>query len=60
MTGPIQSVLGVEAQCVIKKLRTGLPVRFTNPSGACSMCCAVIEIDNKSGKAVSIESYEIK
>lgn len=60
MTGPIQSVLGVEAQCVIKKLRTGLPVRFTNPSGPCSMCCAVIEIDNKSGKAVSIESYEIK
>lgn len=60
MTGPVQSVLGVDAECVIKKLRTGLPVRFTNPFGKCSMCCAVIEIDEKSGKAVSIESYEIE
>ncbi len=59
MTGPVNSVLGVEAQCVIKKLRTGLPVRFLTPEGQCSMCCAVIEIDSKSGKAVSIESYEI-
>ncbi len=60
MTGPIQSVLGVDTQCIIKKLRTGLPVRFITPQGQCSMCCAVVEIDNKSGKAVSIESYEIK
>lgn len=59
MTGPVQSVLGVEPQAIIKKMHTGLPVRFTNPGGACSMGCVVIEIDEKTGKAISIESYEI-
>lgn len=60
MTGPVRSVLGVEPSCVIKKLRTGLPAKFTNPDGACSMCCAVIETDDKTGKAVSIQTYEVK
>lgn len=59
MTGPVMSVLGVEPQRVIQKLRTGLPSKFVNPNGKCSMGCAVIELDDESGKAVSIESYEI-
>lgn len=53
MTGPYYSVLGVEPQAAIKKLKTGLPVRFTNPDGPCVLEGCLFEIDIKTGKTVS-------
>ncbi len=57
MTGPLQSVLGVEPECTIRKFRTGLPVRFTNPKGECTCEGCFFEIDNKTGKAVYTEGF---
>ena len=59
MTGVIDSVLGVEISCASRKVITGLPVHFRNPEGACKMDCVVIETDNKTGRAVSIERFSI-
>ncbi len=55
MTGPIQSVLGVEKSMVIDKMLTQLPVRFKVAKGPAQLCGAVINIDEKTGKAVSIQ-----
>ena len=33
MTGPHDSVIGVEAELAIRRMRTGLPVRFADGSG---------------------------
>ncbi len=55
MTGVTHSVLGVKIECATQKLRTGLPVKFENPEGECSMGCVIVETDNKTGKAVRIE-----
>lgn len=50
MTGPYYSVLGVEPETVIKKLKTGLPVRFTNSDGPCVLEGCLFDIDIKTGK----------
>ncbi len=55
MTGPYYSVLGVDASVVIKKFRTGLPVRFTNPDGPCVLEGCLFEIDEKTGEALGTE-----
>lgn len=50
MTGPYYSVLGVTPEVAIQKMKTNLPVRFTNPDGPCTMEGVVIEIDDRTGK----------
>lgn len=55
MTGVTHSVLGVKIECATQKLRTGMPVKFENPEGECSMGCVIVETDNKTGRAVRIE-----
>ncbi len=60
MTGPIQSVLGIEPELTIKKFRSNLPVKFQNAGGEYSMSGCIIEIDEKTGKAASIERVDIR
>ncbi|TQI68710.1 TIGR00282 family metallophosphoesterase [Clostridium sp. KNHs216] len=60
MTGPIQSVLGVKPELVIEKMRTKMPVRFALAEGDCKMECALFQIDEKSGKSVSVERIQIQ
>lgn len=60
MTGPVQSVLGIEPELTIKKFRSNLPVRFQNAGGEYSMNGCIIEIDEKTGKSVSIERVDIR
>lgn len=55
MTGPYDSVLGVDKDIVIQKFTTLLPVRFEVAKGKAQFNGIVFEVDNNSGKAVSIE-----
>lgn len=57
MTGPYYSVLGVAPDRAIQKMRTNLPVRFTNEDGPCTIEGCFFEIDNKSGKTIQIERF---
>ncbi|MBQ6421065.1 MAG: TIGR00282 family metallophosphoesterase [Clostridia bacterium] len=56
MTGAKNSVLGVEPSCVIKKLRTGMPARFTQATGDAVMNAVLIELDETNGRAKAIEA----
>ena len=60
MTGVIDSVLGVEISCASHKVITGLPVHFRNPEGQCKADCVIVETDNKTGRAISIERFSIQ
>lgn len=60
MTGPIHSVLGVCPSLAIEKLKTHMPVRFDNADGECKMEGCIFEIDNKTGKTISIEPISIR
>ncbi len=59
MTGPLNSVLGVEPEIVINKFKTRMPVRFDLKRGECKMECVIFEIDEKVGKTISAESLRI-
>jgi metallophosphoesterase (TIGR00282 family) len=59
MTGPHDSVIGVEAELAIRRMRTGMPVRFATAQGDVRIEGAVIECDSDSGRATSIEAVRI-
>ena len=59
MTGPHDSVIGVEAELAIRRMRTGLPVRFETAQGGVRIEGAVIDCDASTGKASSIESLRV-
>lgn len=53
MTGTYYSVLGVDPECIINKLKTNLPVKFENNNGPCVLEGCLFEIDNETGKTVN-------
>jgi metallophosphoesterase (TIGR00282 family) len=59
MTGPHDSVIGVEADLAIRRMRTGLPVRFETAQGGVRIEGAVVECDAETGKASSIEAIRV-
>ena len=59
MTGPHDSVIGVEAELAIRRMRTGLPVRFETAQGGVRIEGAVVECDAETGRASSIEALRV-
>lgn len=55
MTGPAESVLGVNPQNIIKRYLTCMPTRFEVPDGACQLNGVVLDLDEKSGKCTKIK-----
>ena len=59
MTGPHDSVIGVEADLAIRRMRTGMPVRFETAHGGVRLEGVVVDCDGASGRARSIEPVRI-
>lgn len=57
MCGPKQSVLGVKPEQVIARFKTAMPTRFENPEGEQIICGIALELDEKTGRALSIERF---
>ena len=60
MTGPYDSVIGVESHLVISRFVRGMPVRYQTASESARLHGVVVEIDERSGKAVAISRLQIK
>lgn len=60
MTGPENSVLGVEIQPAVDRLRFRMPVRFKEAEGKCFLCGIVVAFDEKTGKSHKIERIIIR
>jgi 2',3'-cyclic-nucleotide 2'-phosphodiesterase len=58
MTGPHDSVIGVEADLAIRRMRTGMPVRFYPAEGGVRIEGALVECGD-DGRATSIETLRI-
>ncbi len=54
-TGPEESVLGVAKELAIERQRLNIPVRFAEAQTPCFVNAVVVDFDEKSGKARSIE-----
>jgi metallophosphoesterase (TIGR00282 family) len=59
MTGPLHGVIGMNKDIAIEKFLTGMPKRFEVASGPTVFCAALIELDARIGKALSIERVRI-
>lgn len=59
MTGPVNSVLGVKPECIIRKLTTKLPTRFETAKGPCHMDCVLFSIEEKTGLCCGVERISI-
>jgi 2',3'-cyclic-nucleotide 2'-phosphodiesterase len=55
MTGPYDSIIGVEKDAVVHRFLTGMPSRFETAKGDPRFAAAVVDVDEQTGKARSIE-----
>ena len=55
MTGPYDSVIGVEAETIVKRFVTGMPGRFETAKGDPRLAAVVVTVDPASGKAKAID-----
>ena len=55
MTGPYDSVIGIEKQSVIQKFLSQLPVRFEVAKGDVRLNAVLVEADPLTGRAASIQ-----
>lgn len=60
MTGPVNSVIGIKKDLILRKFLTYMPSRFETAKGASLLSAVVIDIDSQSGKAKSIERLQVK
>jgi metallophosphoesterase (TIGR00282 family) len=59
MTGPHDSVIGVQSALAIKRMRTGMPVRFETASGDVRIEGALVECD-ENGRASSCATVRVE
>jgi metallophosphoesterase (TIGR00282 family) len=55
MSGPYDGVIGVEKDLVLYRFLTGMPGKFEAAKGNPKMCAALINCDDRSGRATSIQ-----
>lgn len=60
MTGPYDSVIGVEKSTVIKRFLTQLPMRFEAAKNMVELHAVIIDADDATGYATAIRPYTIQ
>lgn len=60
MTGPYDSVIGVQKEQIIQRFLNSLPGRFEAASGDARLCGVVVDCDETTGRARSIERIMIR
>jgi metallophosphoesterase (TIGR00282 family) len=55
MTGPYDGVIGVKKEIVVARFLNNMPARFEPATGDTRLCAVLIESDDASGKARSIQ-----
>ena len=58
MVGPRDSILGVDASIIVQRFRDGMPHRFEVADGPVQFNSVVIDVDEASGRARSIERVD--
>ena len=58
MTGPFDSVIGIEKKAIIERFLTGIPARFDAATQDVRFCGVVISIDPKTGRALDIKRLQ--
>ncbi len=59
MTGPHDSVIGVDAELAIRRMRTGMPVRFETANDGVRLEGALVTCNPATGRASAIEPVRV-
>ena len=57
MSGPYDSVIGVEKKDVLHRFLTGMPARFEQATGDPRLAATLVECDPASGRALGIRRF---
>jgi metallophosphoesterase (TIGR00282 family) len=57
MTGPHDSVIGMDKEGSIRRFLTGLPARFEPAENDVRLNAVIVDVDETTGRALSIERY---
>ena len=60
MTGPYDSVIGVDKEMILKRFLTAMPVRMEAARHAVELHSVIIDVDETTGKARSIRRHAIQ
>jgi len=62
MTGPHDSIIGVEVEAALGRFLTGMPARFETAEGNPRLNGVIVEADQDTGRALEIEriSYSLE
>jgi 2',3'-cyclic-nucleotide 2'-phosphodiesterase len=60
MTGPYDSIIGVEKETILKKFLNAMPVRMEPAKGSAELHSVIVEVDDQTGKAVSAKRHTIQ
>jgi hypothetical protein len=62
MTGPHDSIIGVDVEAALGRFRTGMPARFETAEGNPRLNAVIVEADEETGRALEIErlSYSLE
>ena len=55
MSGPYDSVIGVETEMVLKRFLTGMPGKFEAAKGNPKLCATLIDCDGSTGRARAVQ-----
>ena len=55
MSGPFDSVIGVETELILKRFLTGMPGKFEAAKNNPKMCATLIQCDGATGRAHHIQ-----
>src|SRR5579885_350698 len=59
MTGPYQSVIGVDTGIVLQRFLTGLPARMEAATQSPELHAVIVDVDESTGKARAIRRHAI-
>jgi len=60
MTGPYDSVIGVEKEPVIQKFLTAMPIKMEAAKGTVELHSVIVDVDDETGKAREIRRHTVR
>jgi metallophosphoesterase (TIGR00282 family) len=60
MTGPFDSVIGVEKEPILRRFLTALPVKMEPAKTGVELHSVIVEVDDATGKAIAIKRHTVR
>jgi hypothetical protein len=60
MTGPFDSVIGVEKDVILHRFLTALPVKMEPAKGKVELNAVIVDVDEATGKATAVRRHRVE